>query len=47
MQKPDFVPENETHEFLSDFGTQAYHQIAARRTDLIVVNNNNKRESVD
>ena len=37
MYKPEAIPENETHKFFWDFEIQTYHQIIARRQDLVLV----------
>ena len=35
MQKPGFVPENETHKIFWDFAIQTDHQISAKRADQV------------
>ena len=44
MPNPTSVQENETHKLLWDFEIQTDHLISARRPELIIINNNNKRE---
>ena len=39
------VLENDSHKLLWDFNIQTDHLIPARRPDLIIINNNKKRES--
>ena len=40
---PQSLRENETHTILWDFVIQTDHLISARRPDLVIVNNNNKK----
>ena len=44
MHNPASVQENDTHKLLWDFDIQMDHLISARRPDLIITNNNKKRE---
>ena len=44
MHNPASVLENGTHKLLWDFDIQTDHLISARRPDLIITNNNKKRE---
>ena len=37
---------NDTHKLQWDFDIQTDHQISARKPDLIIINNNEKREFV-
>ena len=46
MHNPAAVLENDTHKLLWDFDVQTDLQILARRPDLIIINNNKKREIV-
>ena len=43
MHNPVPVLENDTHKLLWDFDIQTDHLISARRPDLIIINNNNKK----
>ena len=43
MHNPELIRENETPTILLDFEIQTDHQISARRPDLVIVNNNNKK----
>ena len=42
--QPAPVLENDTHKLLSDFNIETDNLIPARRPDLIIINNNKKRE---
>ena len=44
MHNPAPVRENATHKLLWDSNIQTDHLIPARRPDLIIINNNKKRE---
>ena len=44
MHNPAPVLENKTHKLLWDFDIQTDHLIPTRRPDIIVINNNKKRE---
>ena len=44
MHNPAAVLENDTHKLPWDFDIQTDHLISARRPDLIIINNNKKRE---
>ena len=44
MHNPASVLENDTHKLQWDFDIQTDHLISARRPDLIIINNNKKRE---
>ena len=44
MHNPAPVQENATHKLLWDFNIQTDHLIPARRPDLIIINNNKKKE---
>ena len=46
MHNPAPVSENETHKLLWDFDIQTDHRISDRRTDLIIINNNNKKREL-
>ena len=43
MHKPAPVLENNTHKLLWDFNIHTDHLISARRPDLIIINNDNKK----
>ena len=47
MHNPESVLENEMHKLLWDFEIQTDHIISARRPDLIIINNNKKREPAE
>ena len=42
LHNPAPVQENDTHKLLCDYNIETYHLIAARRPDLIIINNNKK-----
>ena len=42
MHNPASVLENDTHKLLRDFDIQTDHLISVRRTDLVIINKNNK-----
>ena len=44
MYNPESVLENVTQKLLCDFDMQTDHQILARRTDQVIINNKKKRE---
>ena len=44
MHKPESVLENETHEILYDFVTQADHLIQAKNQNLMIVKKRKKRK---
>ena len=44
MHNPASVLQNDTHKLLWDFDIQTDHLISARRPDLIIINNNKKKE---
>ena len=44
MHNPANVLENKTHKLLWDFGIQTDRLISARQPDLIIINNEKKRE---
>ena len=44
MPNPAAVLENDTLKLLRDFDIQMDHLISARRPDLIIINNNKKKE---
>ena len=46
MHNPESALENETHQVLWDFEIQIDHLISARRPDLVIVNNKEKRDPV-
>ena len=46
MHNPATVLENETHKLQWDFDIQTDHLISARRPDLIVINNNKRKEKL-
>ena len=43
MHNPASVLENDTHNLLWDFDIQTDHQISARRSDLIIINQKKKK----
>ena len=43
MHNPAPVLENDSHKLLWDFNIQTDHLIPVRRSDLIIINNNNKK----
>ena len=48
MHKPEFIQEDEIHEFLWDFEMQTDHLIPARRPELVLTNKKKKeRHLVD
>ena len=46
MHIPASVIENDTHKLLCDFYIQTDHLTSARRPDLIIINNNKKKENL-
>ena len=46
MYNSESVLENEMHKILWDFEIQTDHLISARRPDLVIVNNNKKKEKL-
>ena len=47
MHNPEFVLENETQKILRDFEIQTDHRIQAKRTDLVIVNNNHSSVKIN
>ena len=45
MYNSESVLENEKHKILWNFNIQIDHLISAKRPDLVIVNNNKKREA--
>ena len=45
MHNPASVLQNETHKLHWDFDIQKDHRISARRSDLIIINSNNKKRT--
>ena len=45
MHNPAPVPENDSNKLLWDFNIQTHHLIQARRPDLIIIINNNKKRT--
>ena len=45
MHNPASGLENDTHKLLWDFNIQTDHSIAARRPDLLIINNNKKKRN--
>ena len=46
IHNPAPVLENDTHKLLWDFDIHTDHRISARRPNLIIINNNNKKEKL-
>ena len=46
MHNPAPVLENDSHKLLWDFNIQTDHLIPARRPDLMIINQENKRENL-
>ena len=47
MHNPRSVRGNDTHKLLSKFAIKTNTQVSARRPDLVIVNNNKKREPAE